>query len=111
MELKHRWEHLDSLTLGNTTCERHDLMSIAQEAQEHPQRVMPPRHEAEEYVMAGASLKDPGDDGPRQCLYLRRAVRQGGRLTAPGILGSFATDNWSCPVYNPAYIVMRSQRT
>ncbi|KAI0854024.1 hypothetical protein F5Y00DRAFT_64912 [Daldinia vernicosa] len=28
MEPKHRWEHLDSLTLGNITCERHDLMSM-----------------------------------------------------------------------------------
>ncbi|OTA96275.1 hypothetical protein M434DRAFT_27921 [Hypoxylon sp. CO27-5] len=28
MEPKHRWEHLDSLTLGNISCERHDLMSM-----------------------------------------------------------------------------------
>ncbi|KAI8964805.1 hypothetical protein F5Y11DRAFT_70953 [Daldinia sp. FL1419] len=28
MEPKHKWDHLDSLTLGNITCERHDLMSM-----------------------------------------------------------------------------------
>ncbi|KAI1396662.1 hypothetical protein F4819DRAFT_120245 [Hypoxylon fuscum] len=28
MEPKHRWDHLDSLTLGNITCERQDLMSM-----------------------------------------------------------------------------------
>ncbi|KAI0133372.1 hypothetical protein F4776DRAFT_132516 [Hypoxylon sp. NC0597] len=28
MEPKHRWEYLDSLTLGNISCERHDLLSM-----------------------------------------------------------------------------------
>ncbi|KAI0885110.1 uncharacterized protein GGS22DRAFT_138997 [Annulohypoxylon maeteangense] len=28
MEPKHTWEHLESLTLGNITCERQDLMSM-----------------------------------------------------------------------------------
>ncbi|KAI1374800.1 hypothetical protein F4677DRAFT_156509 [Hypoxylon crocopeplum] len=28
MEPKHRWGHLESLTLGNITCERHDLLSM-----------------------------------------------------------------------------------